>query len=347
MATARAPIDPSTSLQSWFDTLTAWIDRGPAIRYAVYAFVALVSMGLMFGPSLLSGAWADLQLVPFHLVFAFTAAYMLFFMHATKGWLASAHEELRDLLDVTPDEFSTWRARITNTPAGPTIAIGAFGGASITMLLLPLLQRPELGLFATPVAGTAHFALLALTSFVIATYLCRAAYRMVWTRRLHETHLKVDLLRPEPLFAQTGVLARGGLTLMGYSLLWILTAPGAFEHVGFVVMATVVNVIAVSLYVAPLLRFHRMLAAEKRGLIVAAHERSREASNALHEALRSHRLDVMDPLSKGLAALQSEVALLERLSTWPWHPELSRVTVTALLVPTTLWVIQRILQGWL
>ena len=161
---------------------------------------------------------------------------------------ASAHDELRDLLDLTPGDVARWRTLVTTTPAGSTLAFGLVGGAVAASLLLPLAQRPELGLFDSAIAAAAHGVLLGLTCFVIATYMRRAAYRSSRSRRLHHEHLRVDLLRPGPLFSQTGVIARGGATLVAYSVLWILTAPGAFEHPGFIVMAIVVNAIAVILW---------------------------------------------------------------------------------------------------
>ena len=347
MATGQASAASAVHAPSWFDALADWIDRGSRRRFWVYGAVFFACLCLVFGPGWIAREGADLHLVPFHLVLAGTAAYMLFFMHATRRWLARGHDLLADLVDMSPEEFHAWRLKITTTPAAPTLAFGIAAGAGATLLLLPLARRPELGLFQSPGATVAHLALLAFTSFVIATYVCRAGYRTVWSRRLHEAHLKVDLLRPEPLFAQTGVLARGGSTLIAYTVLWIVTAPGAFEHLGFVVTAGIVNAIAVLLYLVPLLRFHRMLVAEKRKLLLAAYDRARHTSAEVHDALRSGRLDVLDPLSKGLAGLQVEISLLERLSTWPWHPELSRVTLTALFVPVALYVIQRVLQGWL
>lgn len=166
--------------------------------------------------------------------------------------------------------------------------------------------------------------------------MCRSLYRIVEVRRLHARHLRVDLFRPEQLFSQTGVAARGGLTLIVYTLAWVATVPGRLENLGFVVLASLINIAAVSLYVVPLFRLHGLLVSEKRRRIGAANESVRTLSERVHAAVASNELSEMDALSKGLAALQTEIAVLERASTWPWHPELSRVTVTAVGGPQRL-----------
>lgn len=339
--------NPGVWRQSWFDAFTEWVDAAPRRRTWVYHAAWIAASILLFVPLVIENGAFLRAARPFHLVFAGTAAYMAFFMHLTKRGVDASLLEIAHLVDLDADDFARLRRRITTTPTIPTLLVSAAFAVVGTLLLMPLAERPQLGLFGNRWAAVAHGALLVSTSFVIGTFVCRSIYRIAEMRRLHTHHLRVDVFHPEPLFSQTSVAARGGLTLILYTLAWIATVPGGLENFGFIALATLINLFAVALYVIPLLRLHGLLDDEKRRLIGDAYDRVRSVSDRLHTAVGSLDLRDVDPLGKGLAALQTEIALLERVSTWPWHPELSRVTLTAFLAPVLLWVLQRLLQSWL
>lgn len=341
------PSVPGDWRPSWFDALTAWVDAARRTRTWVYHAAWIVGSALLIVPLAIDGEGSIHAIRPFHLVLAGTAAYMAFFMHLTKRGFDASLQEIEHLVELGACEFARLRRRVTTTPAIPTLVTSVAFAVVGTLLLMPLATRPELGLFATRWATVTHGTLLVVTSFVIGTFVCRSIYRIAEMRRLHTQHLRVDIFHPEPLYSQTAVAARGGLTLILYTLAWIATVPGGLENVGFVALAMLVNIFAVALYVVPLLRLHALLVAAKRERIGAAYDQVRALSDRLHAAIGSNAAGAIDPLGKGLSALQTEIALLEAVPTWPWHPELSRVTVTAFLAPFLLWSFQRLLQSWL
>lgn len=105
--------------------------------------------------------------------------------------------------------------------------------------------------------------------------------------------------------------------------------------------------IAIAQYLPSFLRLHRLLVVEKRRMIAAAYRRARTVVGAVHERIDAREFDDLDALANGPVTLQSEIALIERISTWPWHLEPMCVTACAVLVPVLLWVAQRALRTWL
>lgn len=333
--------------QSWFDAFTEWVDAAPRKRMWVYHAAWIAASVLLIGPLLVANGASIRVAHPFHLVLAGTAVYMAYFMHLTKRGFDASLRDIGHLTDLDAHDFARIRRRITTTPAVPTLLVSVAFAAVGTVLLMPLAARPELGLSETYWAAVAHGTLLFVTSFMIGTFVCRSVYRIAEMRKLHAHHLRVDLFHPELLFSQTAVAARGGLSLILYTMAWIATLPGGLENIGFVVLATLINTFAVALYIIPLLRLHALLVAERRRRIGRAYDSFRAVSDRLHAMVGSEALDGVDTLDKALAALQTEIVLLERVPTWPWHPELSRITLTAFLGPVLLWLLQRVLQHWL
>ena len=54
--------------------------------------------------------------------------------------------------------------------------------------------------------------------------------------------------------------------------------------------------------------------------------------------------DEMDKVLKTVDGAERQIAILERIPTWPWQPGTLRGVVTALFLPILLWLITRILE---
>ena len=49
-------------------------------------------------------------------------------------------------------------------------------------------------------------------------------------------------------------------------------------------------------------------------------------------------------MSKAVAGIKDELALLERIPTWPWKPDTLRLLTTAIVLPIVLWLATRLLE---
>ena len=91
---------------------------------------------------------------------------------------------------------------------------------------------------------------------------------------------------------------------------------------------------------------HQMLLKEKHRIYDKIHSRIERIVTQLYVEIDMGSYQQMDAINKSLMALQSEHALLDRISTWPWPwpIETPRLLATAILVVILLWSIQRLLE---
>jgi hypothetical protein len=68
-----------------------------------------------------------------------------------------------------------------------------------------------------------------------------------------------------------------------------------------------------------------------------------QAIGELATAVRTQQLERMDPLNKGIGAIEAAQRAIERVPTWPWTPETFRWVVGAVMFPILLFVFQAVL----
>ena len=102
--------------------------------------------------------------------------------------------------------------------------------------------------------------------------------------------------------------------------------------------------VALLIFIAPLLGMHRRLGAARRGCRRPQTQRLKVVIAAVHADVDSMDLGRADGLQKTLGSLVQEREILARLPTWPWSTGTLRGFATAILLPVALFLIQRTLS---
>jgi len=97
-------------------------------------------------------------------------------------------------------------------------------------------------------------------------------------------------------------------------------------------------------FAAPLWGVHRMLENAQHAAQSAAGQRLHSSLRELHECIDRRAYGEVDALTKAVAGLKEELALLERIPTWPWKPDTPRLLATAIVLPIVLWLVTRLLE---
>jgi hypothetical protein len=206
---------------------------------------------------------------------------------------------------------------------------------------------------AADVAGLTGIGLLlraaleGLTIVTITAIVYQAIRQVRIVSRVHEAAERVDALDPSPLFAFSRLTARVGIVAIAFGAVAAFATPAGFEQTA---VATVIGfwliqilLVAVAIFVLPLLGMHRRLAAAKAALAGAAERRQRLLVDELREAIDARDARRVSILDRAIGAQRHERELIARAPTWPWSAGTLRGFLSALFLPIVVFLIQRFL----
>ena len=99
-------------------------------------------------------------------------------------------------------------------------------------------------------------------------------------------------------------------------------------------------ILAIGVFLWPLLGIHGLLQKEKRVLVVELGRRMKATLAELHRRLDRNELDDLEKLKLSVDCLIAEQSVLDRLSTWPWSAQTPTLLATAIVLPLVLYLLQ-------
>jgi len=330
----------------WLDRLTDWIDRmpGPNLLYCLGLLVVqfgYVTALLWFNGKLAVGS-VDLRLAFVVVV----APYLLWVRFHLDRVAAGALDSFRPALAVGDAELRRLRYELTTLPARTT---GVITLVAVTAFFVNAVRSP--GAIVWQYGSTLAAAVIAIgpvglfTAAVVVVSTFQAVHQLRMVERIHGLVGKVDLMRAKPLYAFSQLTARTGASflLLAYYVGavrpdLVSTSP-ALEALLVAMVPT-----AIACFVLPLRGMHRRLADEKDRALGQVASRFEIVFERLHQRVDHEVLADADKLNNQLTSLSVERGVLEKVSTWPWEPQILTGFVSTLLLPALLWGLQRVLE---
>ncbi|TAL06217.1 MAG: hypothetical protein EPO00_11525 [Chloroflexota bacterium] len=332
--------------RSWLDVFFGAMTALPGPTWVAYAVLTTLSILLSNSALWLSGLrpWGELD------------AQQVYWGATTAGIAAAAHH-LRNLAGASFDRFrpalgsgipdpERVRYELTVMPAVPVAAITLFSFAVTPLYYLtdPVASQ-VVGL--TPVGLGARVLSEGAATTVFLAVAFQAVRQLRAVTRLHRDADGVDPFRPVPLYAFSRLTSQTGIVLVLWISGGVLANPAALDVEGFAALwlpwLVFTPLVAIVVFVLPLLGMHGRLEAEKDDLEEAADGRMRDLVRELNEAIDARAADRVERVDRMVSALRHERELLARLPTWPWSTGTIRGFGSALLLPLVLFLIQRYL----
>lgn len=334
--------------RSWVDHLIDWIEQLPGPSWLFYvglwAVLVIVEWAIQT-----AGGKGGLP-APFNLVFLGSAPFTLAMIHLTDRLAGQALTRFRPTLDCTEVEYATAYFRITNMPMLP-VMVASIVGIAISVALLvfvPLSFRVQLSNFVDTPLSIAFNYLVSLILFIMASigiYHIRHHYETI--RQLLHLYTNVNLFNLGPIYAFSNVSAVTAIALVVISYSWFMTAPDLLSQPATVPFFVGYFIVAVLVFLLPLLEVHGLLADEKERLLTETSARLQALTDELFRRVDSGEITDMDNLNKAMATIELEYQVLKRVPTWPWQPEILRAVIIAVLFPLVVWLLQSVLQRFL
>jgi hypothetical protein len=331
---------------SLLDRLYDWIESLPVPIWVSYLVLAVLSALLASSSQWLSGLRAFPDPEPIQVVWGAVTIVLLAAPHRLRFVARSAFDQFSPALGTGVAEPARARYELTVMPPRPILAIIA-----LNFVITPLFY--VIDPVASQVVGLTPAGLLprllseATVGTVLVAVLYQAVRQMRIVGRLHAAADHVDPFRPAPLYSFSRLTAEVGFVLIGFNSLGLFLNPAIFDSAGAVAIYLPwfvgFTVVAIAVFLAPLLGMHRRLEAAKDRLEDAANVRLRALLGELNEAIDARATDRVDALDRTISALRHERELLAKLPTWPWSAGTIRSFGSALLLPIGVFVVQQVI----
>lgn len=333
---------------SWYDHAQEWVKRLPMPYWLFYLGVGLVLFIIETIIQWNDGIYLVGDFYPFHLVYCCLIPYIFALGHYIHHTAASALEEFQPVMEVSPQERSQLHYQLTTIPARPFLLWNVFGliFAIVSVAIIPLsLQLQMFNVSGSALSLALNHSLWIGFSMMGFAGIYALFHEIRLTDHIYTTYARVKMFKLAPLygFSRLGASQAFGILIMLYAI--FATAPEAY-HTSIIGQVTLIaNIPAtVIFFVGPLLGIHRLLVLEKGRQLNQNAERLEATISELHQRIEDKDMTHMDEMNHALASLEIERKLVEGTSTWPWSPETFRAIVIALVLPTALWLLQRILE---
>lgn len=328
---------------SWIDRLTAWVDRLPGPYWAYYFGFGLLLFALQTGIK-----WWD-QTDPVgtfqlrYLDYTLWGMYVLAAVHYLDWYARQALKSFRPALDPAANYEQLEYQLTTSSPAKTLLSSLLFVLWGLISTFWNPVYVQAMKVYTSPLATALELPIVFAYYAITGAALYHVVHQLAMVSRIYTVSTRIDPLSPQPLYSLAGLSARTALASIGVQYFFVATTPGILTSGMGSVNTVLVVLLAGSLLLWPLWGAHRLLLKEKLRLQAEAQARMKMAINDLHQQMDQRDYSRIDGLNKAMNSLQIELSVLEKLPTWPWHPDTPRLLLTAILLPLAVWLAQRIL----
>ena len=346
VAGAARPYRPS-----WFDRLTAGIERlpGPAVLW--YLLLAAGLAGLFTVLKWVDGTFPVGEVTFDHLVFVGTPLYTLAVLHGLDHVAGQALDDFRPVLAADAATAARLRYQLTTLPATPVLLVTLISAVGLFVAWGQLEAEQLLTVQPGPfLLITGLEAIISLCTWAFAgLFIYHTLHQLRIVTTIYARHTRINLFTLGPLYAFSRLTA---LTAIAPLAVFLPDYPGwpggGYEPITSATLGlwTIFGLLSVATFVLPLWGVHRLLAQEKAQAQLTLAGRLQALLADLHRQMESGTptADATSATKNLLDSLLTEQALLNKVSTWPWAPETPRALGTALLLPVVVLILSEVVK---
>jgi hypothetical protein len=174
---------------------------------------------------------------------------------------------------------------------------------------------------------------------------CYQSWRVLAVvQRVQARVVHPDLFQRQPLFAFSRLTSYIAISIAGVSYLMYLAFPATMANppaYGFMFLLALP--LSLASYFLPLAGMHGRMVAEKGRLLNDVGHRIKATRAAFHQSLDAMELTGMDGIHKALTSLMLEEEYIRKIRTWPWETSTLSAVLTAVFLPISLFIVERLL----
>lgn len=330
---------------SWVDRFNNWVKRLP-IRAGI--FFSVIGSGLVLVqilPLWLEGGLQDTELLPVVIFNGLFAPFLLGLICVLDNQAVTALNSMRPVLDTTDSELEQYQYMLSNMPSRASLVAG------LTILVLAILMER---LWIAPVRYAALGQLPVFTvvfqivdkssAFLFGVFIYHTIRQLRLVSAINRKPIRISLYNLAPLQAFSRLTASTAVGLVVGVYAWMLINPDLLrDPIAFGFMGSI-TILAVAVFVWPLLGVHRRLETEKERMLHALDSDFEAVFSEFNEAFRADDYSVIERLNGTIASLDVQRNRIEAIPTWPWRPETAQFVFAAIALPVVLAVLQFLVE---
>jgi hypothetical protein len=339
---------------SWFDRLKAWVEHLPMPWWLFYLLAGLLYYPVMTITQWNAATYPIGSFSIFHLWLSLQLGYIPAMMHYLDKVAIDALAEMQSILKVGAEDSARFEYELVTLPARPTFWTSVLAAVLAVGVFMPVaLLTAKDGFAMEYQMSTQPLSVLVvclgtlLSWFFSGTLLVHTLRQLQMVNRIYRGYVQVDLFNLDPLYAFSGLTARTAILLLGIPYFWFATSPALVNVAASLAVGVIFAVIALITFVLPLWGIHQRLNQVKSRVMTDNRRRVNALVEDLARGVDAGDLGNASKIRDALTAFDLQYKTFEPIPTWPWRPDTFRLIVSAILLPTVLFLLQYILRRFL
>jgi hypothetical protein len=187
------------------------------------------------------------------------------------------------------------------------------------------------------------------SAFLLGVIIYHTVRQLGRVNAINLNHVRVNLFNLGPLQAFSKLTASTAVGLVIGVYGWMLINPELLADPVSLAFVGAFTVMAVAVFVWPLLGTHRRMEVEKAELLQELDLYFEAAFAKLYQRLRDDDDSAIEKLNGTISSLEIQHRRISAIPTWPWRPETARLALSAIALPMILTILQLLAQqalGW-
>jgi hypothetical protein len=328
---------------SWVDRIIRAVDRLPVAAWMVYT----LGIGVMISAvHLVHWGCGTLPAGTLNIPIAVTAMWSILVIGTLDySYRIGLHafDAFRPILVAEEDKDAELVRTFTSIPALPALLAIPFGCAYLW--LVTLFDSTFYGLVTGSFCSDTFLYFLGAINTIMILISCYQSWRVLAAvQRIQARVVQPDLFQGQPLFAFSRLTSYVAICIAGGSYLFYLAFPATMANPpSYGLMFLLALPLSLASFFLPLAGMHGRMVAEKGRLLNDVGQRIKSTRQAFHQRLDAMELASMDGMNKALASLMLEEEYIRKIRTWPWEPSTLSAVLTAIFLPISLFVVERLL----
>lgn len=335
---------------SWIDLCNDWVEKLPIPAWFFYADLGLVLVLCQMLFLWLEGGLQAEELLPIIIYNGLLTPFALALIHILDRQAVTALNAMRPTLEMTEAEFDEFQYKLSNMPLlAPLIAGLTLLTVVVFMEWVSTVPARYAALEQLPVFAIVYHIVDKSSAFLLGVIIYHTVRQLGMVNAIHSNYVRVNLFSLGPLQAFSKLTASTAVGLVIGVYGWMLINPDLFADPVALAFVGAFTLMAVAVFVWPLLGTHRRMETEKARMLHELDLYFEAAFAKLNQRLRDDDDSAIERLNGTISSLEIQHRRISAIPTWPWSPETARLALSAIALPLILTILQLLAQqalGW-